>query len=542
MNPRSKPRADAAAHRRHDRGAPIVGHFVRRLARRLAGWCAWPIGPRLAGPPAARRAGLLAYSLACLLTCLLAGTPAGNALAAEASASAKDASPVDRATLQRVRDAAMSSDWAWQHLAELTDSIGPRLSGSPQLELAVARLAQSMRELGAVVRLQAVKVPHWVRGEESCELVSFAGQGAGLVQHLHLTALGGSGATDVAGLTARVVVAHDFAELQRRAGEVPGSVVVFESRFDQHLADHGRAGAAYGQAGTYRFVGPSTAAALGAAAVLVRSIGGADYRLPHTGATLWKSGQAPIPAAALAAEDADLIDRLAARGPIQMHLVLTPRVLPEADSNNVIADWPGREKPEEVVLVSGHLDSWDLGTGATDDGTGVTAAAAVIAVLQQLDVHARRTIRFVAWTNEENGSRGSAAYFASVEKDLARQVAAIESDAGAGRTLGITAAVTADSLPGLRAVTEALAPLGASVLERRESELGADIAPLQAGGVPGFAPLVDTQHYFDYHHTAADTLDKVDPHFLRTQVAALAALAYFLAELPEPLPRYPVGK
>jgi hypothetical protein len=357
-----------------------------------------------------------------------------------------------------------------------------------------------------------------------------------------LTALGGSGATDPGGLTAPVVVAHDFAELQRRAGEVPGSVVLFESRFDQHLADSGQAGAAYGQAGKYRFIGPSTAAALGASAVLVRSVGGAEYRLPHTGATRWKADQTPIPAAALTAEDADLIDRLAARGTVRIKLVLTPRLLPEADSDNVIADWPGREKPEELVLVSGHLDSWDLGTGATDDGAGVIGAAAVIAVLQKLDLHARRTIRFIAWTNEENGSRGSKAYFAGAQKDIGHQIAAIESDAGAGRMLGIVAAVTGDSLARLRGLTEALVPLGASVLERRDAALGADIAPLQKAGVPGFAPLVDTQHYFDYHHTAADTLDKVDPHHLRTQVAALAVLAFYLAELPDNLARFPVGE
>jgi Zn-dependent M28 family amino/carboxypeptidase len=223
-----------------------------------------------------------------------------------------------------------------------------------------------------------------------------------------------------------------------------------------------------------------------------------------------------------------------------MKLVLTPQTLPDADSFNVIADWPGRELPKEYVVVSGHLDSWDLGTGATDDGIGAMAAAGVIQVLQQLNLHPRRTIRFIGWTNEENGGRGSQAYFDSVSKTMGTQCAAMESDEGAGRALGISAAVTHDSLAGLQPVIDALRPLGATVLEAREGEMGADIAPLQAAGVPGFAPLVDSRHYFDYHHTAADTLDKVDPANLQSQVAAMGVLAYYLADLPACLPRIPV--
>jgi carboxypeptidase Q len=415
------------------------------------------------------------------------------------------------ATMARVRDAAMGSDWAWQRLEELTDRIGPRLSGSPQHAAAIAQLAAAMRSLGAEVRLQPAKVPHWVRGEEHAELIDYPGRPQGVTQTLHLTALGGSSATAPAGLSARVIVVHDFDELQARSSEVRGNIVLFEARFDQRLADNGEAGPAYGQAGQYRFTGPSAAAALGAAAALVRSVGGADYRLPHTGATVWKDQQAPIPAAALTAEDADLITRLAAQGPVSMKLLLTPRTLPDVDSANVIADWPGSERPDEYVVVSGHLDSWDLATGATDDGVGVLGAAGVIQVLQQLNLHARRTIRFIGWTNEENGGRGNRAYFESVKQSIATQCAAIESDFGAGRSLGILASVTPESLATLQPVLAALAPIGATALERRDGELGSDIAPLQAAGVPGMVPLVDARHYFDYHHTAADTLDKVDP-------------------------------
>jgi carboxypeptidase Q len=480
--------------------------------------------------PAAAVAALGA-ALLCGMSCHAAPAPADAA-----------AAPVDAATLARIRDAAMSSDWAWQRLAELTDRIGPRLSGSLQLEAAVAHVADSMRSIGAQVKLQPAKVPHWVRGEERAELVDYPGRAAGMLQQLHLTALGGSSATPAGGLTARVIVVRDFDELKARSREVAGNIVVFTARFDQRLADNGEASAAYGQAGRYRFAGPSAAGELGAAAALVRSVGGADFRLPHTGATDWKENQAAIPAAALTSEDTDLVDRLAAAGPVKLKLLLTPKTLPDADSNNVIADWRGREKPDEYVIVSGHLDSWDLATGATDDGVGAMAAAAVIEIMKELDLHPRRTIRFVGWTNEENGSRGSKAYFDSLGGAVQTQAAAIESDEGAGRSLGVAAAVTKDSIATLQPVQNALGPIGATVMMRREGELGADIEPLQKAGVPGFAPLVDARHYFDYHHTAADTLDKIDPQNLRSQVATMAVLAYYLAELPEPLPRFKISE
>jgi len=467
--------------------------------------------------------------LACTLACTAVLTAVGAAGAPQ--------SPADPQALARIRAAALRSDWSWQRLEELTDRIGPRLSGSPQQAAAITQVAAAMRALGAQVSLQPAKVPHWVRGEERAELTDYPGRPEGLTQRLHLTALGGSSATPAAGLEARVIVVRSFDEMHARAHEIRGSIVLFDAHFDQRLADNGRAGDAYEQSGRYRFMGPSEAALLGAAAALVRSIGGADYRLPHTGATRWKEQQTPIPAAALAAEDADMIARLAAHGSVAMRLVLTPQTLPDADSFNVIADWPGSVLPNEYVIVSGHLDSWDLGTGATDDGVGVMAAAGVIQVLQQLQLHARRTIRFIGWTNEENGGRGGKAYFDSVSGAMNSQCAAIESDEGAGRALGIVAAVTRDSLTSLALPLEALAPLGATVLEPREGEVGSDVAPLQSAGVPGFAPLVDARHYFDYHHTAADTLDKVDPVNLQTQVATMGVLAYYLADLPACLPR-----
>ncbi len=464
------------------------------------------------------------------------------AVAAAAAPVNRDPAAATAATLSRIAVAAMHSDWAYQRLADLTDRIGPRPSGSAQYSAAAKQMAAAMLALGAHVTLQAATVIHWVRGEERGELIDYPGRPAGITQRLALTALGGSAATSATGLEARVLVVHDFGDLQARAAEVRGSIVLFDSRFDQRLADNGRAGAAYSQAGKYRVRGPAAAAALGAAAALVRSIGGAEYRLPHTGVTSWNEGQAPIPAAALAAEDADLIKRLAAQGPVRMRLLLTPQALPDTKDYNVIADWPGNEDPDSYVIVSGHLDSWELGTGATDDGSGVMAAAGVVQVLAQLQLHARRSIRFIAWADEEHGGRGGQAYQNSLGGVFDTQCAAIESDLGAGHAIGIQAAVPNEALATLQPVMDALAPIGATALEASLGEVGTDIAPLQAAGVPAFSPLADTRHYFDYHHSAADTLDKVDPVNLQSQVATMAVLAFFLADRVGCLPRLPAAE
>ncbi len=451
-------------------------------------------------------------------------------------------SAVDPAVLARIRDAALASDWAYQRLSDLTDKIGPRLSGSPQAEAAVQQVAAALRGAGLTVTLQPAKVPHWVRGEERAELVEYPDRPAGLTQQLRLTTLGGSVATPKGGLTAPVLVVHSFDDLTAHAAEAKGKIVLFDRAFDQELANNGQAMAAYGQAVAYRVKGASAAARVGAVASLIRSVGGADFRLPHTGVMKYEDDAPKIPTAALSAEDAMLVARLAAQGRVEMHLTLSPQTLPDADSHNVLADLPGSDKADEIVLVSGHLDSWDLAQGAIDDGAGVTAAMGAVQVLKSLGLQARRTIRVVAWMNEENGSGGSKAYFEANKDKLAQQIAVIESDSGAGRPLGLHAAVTPDSVEKLSAITAALQPIGATAIERRDGEVGADIAPLQEAGIPGFAPMVDTREYFFYHHTAADTLDKVKPENLRRQVAVMAVLAYYLAEMPEPLPRVAVKK
>ena len=467
-------------------------------------------------------------------------------LALSCSASLLAAEPVrsdvDPAVMARIRDAAMSSDWAYQRLADLADVVGPRLSGSAGADAAVAQVAAALKSAGLQVRLQPVKVPHWVRGEERGELVDYAGRPQGVTQRIVLTALGGSGATPATGVTAPVLVLHSFAEIDAHAAEVKGRIVLLSVPFDQELADNGYAGEAYGQGGEPRFRGPAVLAKLGAAATLVRSVGGARYRITHTGATVWPDGSTITPAAAVTVEDALLIERLAARGPVTMKLTLTPRTLPDADSDNVLADLPGREKPEEVVLVSGHLDSWDLGTGAMDDGMGVTASMGAVALLKSLGIVPRRTIRVVAWMNEENGTRGSAAYYDSVKDSIGTQVAAIESDFGLGKPLGIRGPIDAATGKSMAPLMETLRVIGAGVLDRREGHVGSDVAPLQTAGVAAFAPLIDGRHYFDLHHTPADTFDKIDPDAMRRQVAVLAVLAYYLAERAEPVHGLPATR
>jgi len=275
---------------------------------------------------------------------------------------------------------------------------------------------------------------------------------------------------------------------------------------------------------------------LGAAAVLVRSVGGADYRLPHTGMTAYSNGVPKIPAAAITAEDADLLKDLSSQGPVKLHLTLTPQTLPDAESYNVIADWKGTEHPEQVVIVSGHLDSWDLGTGAIDDGAGVVVSMQVIHVLHDLGIHPRRTVRFIAWMSEEEGSEGAAQYMIDHKDDVANHIGAIESDLGCDHPSGIYYSGKPALGQWLRPLSQVLNAIGAET-NVAAPETGEDIAGLTEKGVPSFAPVQDSRFYFNYHHTAADTFDKVGPRHLNENAAVMTVLAYALADSAEPAPR-----
>jgi hypothetical protein len=445
--------------------------------------------------------------------------------------------PEQLAAMERLRDAAMKDNYALDELRHLSYNIGPRLSGSPQAAKAVEYVAGEMRALGAAVTLEKAKVPHWVRGEEKAELVSWPGQAAGTTQKVVLTALGGSVATPPEGITAEVVVVDDWNQLHALApGAVAGKILVFNHKFDKELAAVGNGLGAYGNGVVYRGAGPIAGGALGAAAVLVRSVGGADYRIPHTGLTAYAPGVAKVPAGAVTAEDAEMLKALTSEGPVTMHLTLTPETLADADSFNVIADWKGTEHPEDVVIVSGHLDSWDLGTGSIDDGAGVVVSMQAIHLLKELGIHPRRTVRFIAWMSEEEGSQGAAAYMAEHKDETAQVTGAIETDLGADHPSGIYYAGKAALGGWLRPVSAVLEAIGAETLES-SPETGEDIGGLTERGVPSFAPVQDSRYYFNYHHTAADTFDKVDPKHLNENAAVVTVLAYALADSAEPAPR-----
>jgi hypothetical protein len=446
-------------------------------------------------------------------------------------------SPQTLTDLKRLQQAALNSDYAYRQVAHLANNIGPRLSGSAQAAKAVEYVASELKAIGCEVQLEKVMVPHWVRGEETAALVQWPGQAENTTQKIVLCALGDSVATPTSGIIAEVVAVKNFDELKAMPRDkVAGKIVLFNYPFDKRIAAEGRGGAAYEQAVLYRGGGPVAAARLGASACLIRSVGGADYRIPHTGQTTYADDAPKIPAGAVTAEDADLIGDLVRQGPVKMKLALTPQTLPDVESANVIGDIKGSEHPEQTVVVSGHLDSWDLGTGAIDDGAGVVVSMEAANLIQKLHLKPKRTIRVIAWMNEENGLRGSKQYAKDHEKEWSNHFAVMETDNGAGHPLGL-------NIRGNREVKTLLAPVAAILQESGAGMLtmvehcGADIEPMEKAGVPAFSPIQDSRFYFNYHHTSADTLDKIVPKELAENAAVVAVAAYAMANSEQPLPR-----
>ena len=440
-----------------------------------------------------------------------------------AGAAFAQASNVDRI----IDHATANSARSYETLAYLTDNIGPRLSGSKGADLAVKWTTKTLREWGLEARNERVVVPHWVRGAERARLVSHNDQ------KIVVTALGGSVATRAEGITAEVIEVTSYEELEKLGrAKIAGKIVLYNKAMDMAMVESGQAFDAYGKAVIFRGGGASRAAEYGAVAAVVRSVASASLRTPHTGAMRYDPNHPKIPAGAVATEDADLIHRLLAKGErVRMHLVLTPRMLPDAVSANVIAEIKGREHPEEIVLIGGHLDSWDLGTGAIDDGSGVVMVMETLRTLKELGIQPKRTIRGVLFMNEENGLRGGRQYFANVAKneELHKHVAAIETDAGAAPPVGYTTTLEGAALQRLESLARPLQRI-APIKFTSSKHTGADTSPLTDAGVRGFGLIPDPRHYFDYHHTPADTLDKVDPKALAQNTAAVAALAYLLAE------------
>jgi Zn-dependent M28 family amino/carboxypeptidase len=440
--------------------------------------------------------------------------------------------------LKQLQSAALSDSYAYDEIEHLTDSIGPRPIGSPQAAAAIEYVAAEMRKLGLDVHLEKVSVPRWVRGDEHAELVGYPGQVPGTQQKIVVTSLAAPQvATGKDGLTAEVVVVNSLDDLHALPKEkVAGKIVVFNEIYDDSMASRGFALEAYEQVYEYRYIGRLEAAKMGAVASLVRSTGSGNSRTPHTGLTAFDKEITPIPAGALTGEDAALLARLTKQGPVKMHLVMTSQWLPNVDSYNVVADLKGSESPEQVVIVSGHLDSWDLGTGAIDDGAGVGLAMQVPKLIKQLGLKPKRTIRVIAWISEETGVDGGLVYAKQHAEEIANHFAAIESDMGAGHPLGVQFGNDEKIGELLGPVMQVLRTSGAGLI-RPSEDTGSDIDPLNVRGVPTFSPIQDARKYFLWHHTAADTFDKIDLHELRENGAIMTVLAYALANMNGELPR-----
>jgi hypothetical protein len=432
-------------------------------------------------------------------------------------------------TVALILGEALKDDRAHRRLAWLTDHIGPRLSGSANLERAVEWSVAELRTDGLDrVWTEPVMVPHWVRGEETARLVGPR------EQPMRISTFGGSVATPPEGITAEVVEAGDFEELEALGDGVRHKIVLYNKEIFRNGGPNRDRG--YGSAVGLRRFGAIRAAKQGAVATLMRSLGTADFDLPHTGMMGYEDGVQKIPSAAVTAEDAELMSRLLAAGEtVRVHLTIGARTLPDAESHNVVADLRGREKPDEIVLIACHLDSWDVGTGAIDDGAGCVVVMEALRILKGLDAPPRRTVRGVLYTNEENGLRGGRNYAEVHADELDLHVAAIESDSGAGSPRGFGVSAGPGGVERMEELVSALAHIGADGV--RSGGGGADISPLGKAQVPLMNLWQDTTHYFDYHHSAADTLDKVDPGDLARNVAAMAVMAYLLAESETPLPR-----
>lgn len=425
-----------------------------------------------------------------------------------------------RDAVARIIGTAMVDDTGWQRLAYLSDRIGNRLAGSKSLDAAIAWAVDEMKRDGLEnVHTEKVMVPHWVRGDESATLLEPT------ERKLEILGLGNSVGTPPEGVTADVVVVGSFDELEALGEKVRGKIVCYNVPFTN-----------YGATVQYRGAGASRAAKYGAVAALVRSVGPVSLNTPHTGALRYDDTQPKIPAAAITIEAAETLARMQARGErMRLRLVMGAHFMPDAESANVVADLRGSEHPEEIVLLGAHLDSWDVGTGSTDDGGGCIQIWEALRIIKQLGLRPRRTIRVVLYTNEENGLRGGIGYHDAHKDELANHVFAIETDSGTFRPEGFGVVASDEAMKMLRDVAPMLEPIGADRITSGGG--GADIGPLMREGVPGAGLDVEGSKYFHYHHTNADTLDKIDPKDLRLCTAAIAVMAYLVADMPERLPR-----
>jgi len=426
-----------------------------------------------------------------------------------------------RGTAHRLMAAAQENDFAWQRLAELTDTYGARPAWSDNLTRAIAWAVETMKADGLDnVRAERVMVPRWVRGVESAEIVEPPRHSVVML------GLGGTVATPPGGLEADVVVVTSFDDLREKRAQVPGRIVLFDVAYTN-----------YSETMSYRTGGARLAADYGAAAVLVRSVGPVGLRTAHTGSVNYAPGQPQIPAAAIAAEDANRISRLSNAGRrVRVRLVTSGRMEADVASANVVAEITGREHPEEVVLIGGHLDSWDVGAGASDDGAGCVITWEALRLMKKLGLRPRRTVRLVLWTNEEHGMHGATAYGAKYAHAAGNHVLAIESDSGVFAPASIGFSGSAAGRMVVAQMASLLTPLGLQDIGGGGG--GPDIDPIaQTGNVPALAYLGDSSRLFQIHHTAADTVERIAPEELSKAAAAMAVLTYVAAEMPERIPK-----
>jgi carboxypeptidase Q len=428
---------------------------------------------------------------------------------------------VYREDVARLMHAAAYSDFAWRRLAEFTDLHGARLSGSDNLTRAIAWSVEKMKADGLEnVHTEPVMVPHWVRGRESAELVDPP------LHDVAMLGLGGTVATPPEGIEAEVLPVNSFEDLQARSTEAKGRIVLFNVPYTN-----------YSETVTYRTTSARAAAQFGAVGVLVRSVGPIGLRTAHTGSVQYAPGLPEIPAASISLEDTNRIVRLTQRGKyVRMRLVTSGHYEPDAESANVVAEIRGREKPEEIVLLGAHIDSWDVGTGAADDGVGCIVTWEALRLMKRLNLHPRRTVRLVLFTNEENGVRGASAYADRYAEAAGNHVFALESDSGvlSPAMLGFSGSMSSRAV--MAQIGSLLTPLGLSDIGPGGG--GADIGPIaQLGNVPTMAYLGDATRFFVFHHTAADTIERVAAEDVSRASAAVAAVAWVVADMPERLPR-----
>ncbi len=458
---------------------------------------------------------------------IVAATVIALPLAAFAQAPAQDAFVLDKRLVARaeaLRDAALDDPLAFELVASLTTEVGPRLAGSAGDIAAVRWAEQKLTSLGfSNVRAEPVVVPRWDRGALDIRIA------APYPQPMAGTMLGGSVGTPEQGINATVVRVESLAELQGLDDDAVRGRIVFVDQVMRRV----KSGAGYSETVGIRVQGPSVSAAKGALAHVIRSVGTDDHRTGHTGTLVYSKDAAKIPAVALSSPDADMLARQVATGePVQISLKSSARDLGTAISYNVIGEIPGGSRADEIVLMGAHLDSWDEGTGALDDGAGVAIVTAAAKLIGDLDGKPKRTLRVVLFANEEFGLSGAREYLADYTDQVDNHVIGMEADLGAGAVWEFSSQVADSGLPIIGAIHKLLVPLGIA----RGNNMafgGADIGPLRNAGMPVFGIRQDARPYFDYHHTPGDTLDKIVPAELRQNVAVYATAAFIAANIDE---------